>query len=126
MKRRAFVMGMAAMVVMPRMVEAQQGRKVYRIGYLSPRPGIELQDEAFRQGLRESGYVEGQNLVVEWRFAKGETVMFPSLASELVGLNVDCIVTLGIDATKAAKQATNTIPIIMAAADDDPVRLGLI
>jgi putative tryptophan/tyrosine transport system substrate-binding protein len=126
MQRRAFLAGMAAVMAAPRMVEAQQAQKVYRIGYLSPRPGIELQDEAFRQGLRDSGYVEGQNLVIEWRFAKGETLMFPSLAAELVGLNVDCIVTLGVDATKAAKQATNTIPIIMAAADDDPVRLGLI
>jgi putative tryptophan/tyrosine transport system substrate-binding protein len=104
----------------------QQAGKVYRVGYVSPRPGIELQEEAFRQGLRELGYVEGQNLVIEWRFAKGETALFPSMAAELVRLNVDCMVTIGVLATRVAKQATATIPIVMGAADEDPVRLGLI
>jgi putative ABC transport system substrate-binding protein len=125
--RRAFLSTVAGgLLAAPLAAEAQPAGKVYRIGYLSPRPGIEPQEEAFRQGLRELGYVEGQNLVIEWRFAKGETVIFPTVAAELVRLKVDCIVTVGVTATAAAKQATSTIPIVMAAADDDPVRLGLI
>ena len=125
-QRRTFVAGLAAMMAAPLVAEAQQAGKLYRLGYLSPRNGIEVSEEAFRQGLRELGYVEGHNLVIEWRFAKGQTAMFPSLATELVRLNVDCIVTIGVAATRVAKQATITIPIVMAAADDDPVRLGLI
>lgn len=105
---------------------AQEAGKMYRIGYISPRPSVEMHDEAFRQRLRELGYAEGQNLVIAWRFVKGETAMFPTVAAELVRLKVDCIVTLGVHATAAAKQATATIPIVMAAADDDPVGLGLV
>lgn len=106
--------------------QAQQPKKVFRIGYLSPRLGIESADEAFRQALRALGYIEGQNVVVEWRFAKGKTALFREFSTELVRLKVDCIVALGVGATRAAKDATNTIPIVMGNASDDPVRLGLI
>jgi putative tryptophan/tyrosine transport system substrate-binding protein len=106
--------------------EAQQPEKVYRIGYLSPRVGIESQDEAFREALRELGYVEGQKIRIEWRFAKGKTALFPDFAAELVRLKVDCIVALGVGATRAAKDATKSIPIVMGNASDDPVRRGLI
>ncbi|MGH7393574.1 MAG: ABC transporter substrate-binding protein [Candidatus Rokuibacteriota bacterium] len=115
-----------AVLVAPLAATAQQAEKVYRLGYLSPRLGIETPDETFRQALRELGYVDGQNLVIEWRFAGGRIKMFPSLAAELVRLNVDCILTLGVAATNDAKQATATIPIVMGALDDDPVRRGLI
>jgi putative ABC transport system substrate-binding protein len=115
-----------AVLVAPLTATAQPAGKVYRIGYISPRSGIERPDELFRQGLRELGYVEGQNLVIEWRFAKGEIAAFPRLAAEIVRLNPDCIVTIGLEATRVAKQATATIPIVMGTADDDPVQRGLI
>jgi putative ABC transport system substrate-binding protein len=83
-------------------------------------------NEAYRQGLRDLGWIEGQNIVIEYRFAEGETERFPDLAAELVKLKVDCIVSFGVAATRAAKQATGTIPIIMGNADDDPVRHGLV
>ena len=105
----------------------QQAGSVYRIGYLSPRPGIELPEKAFREGLRELGYVEGQNLVIEWRFAKdGRADVSRRMATELVRLNVDCILTIGMGAAVAAREATTTIPIVIGTADDDPVRYGLI
>ena len=115
-----------ALLVAPLASTAQQTGKVYRIGYLSPRPGIGSPEEHFRQGLRELGYVEGQNLVIEWRFARGNIAAFPSLAAEIVRLNPDCILTFGLEATRVAKQATATIPIVMGTADDDPVTRGLI
>ena len=98
-----------AVLAAPFTATAQQAGKVYRIGYLSPRPGIETPEELFRQGLRELGYVEGQNLVIEWRFAKGKIAVFPSLAAEIVRLNPDCILAIGIEATRVAKQATATM-----------------
>ena len=108
------------------LAQAQQPKKVYRIGYLWPRPGIDFQEEAFLQRLRELGYIEGQNIVIEWRTAKGQANLLPKLAAELVRLKVDCILAVGVDATHAAKQATNTIPIVMGNADVDPVQLGLV
>jgi ABC-type uncharacterized transport system substrate-binding protein len=107
-------------------VEAQQAGKVYRIGYLSNASGIGSTEETFRQALRDLRYVEGQNLVIEWRFSKGKLDLNPDLAAELVRLKVDCIVAYGVNPTRAAKQATNTIPIVMGNADDDPVRQGLV
>jgi putative ABC transport system substrate-binding protein len=106
--------------------EAQQSKKVYRVGYISPRNQIGRNEEAFRKRMHELGYVEGQNIIIEWGFASGKTNLFPELASGLVRLNVDAIVGQGVDATGAAKQATSTIPIVMSNADDDPVRLGLV
>jgi putative ABC transport system substrate-binding protein len=105
---------------------AQQAGKVYRVGYLNNAASIRPVDAAFRKGLQELGYTEGQNLAIEWRFAKGERARFQSLAAELVNLRVDCIVAGGVGLTRAAKQATRTIPIIMSNADDDPVQQGLV
>ena len=80
--------------------------------------------EAFRQGLRELGYVEGKNIVIEWRYAEGKLDRLPALAAELVHLKVDVIVTGG-PANPRAKEATSTIPIVMAQ-DNDPVGKGLV
>ena len=84
---------------------------------------ISARIEAFRQGLRELGYVEGKNIVIEWRSSEGKADRFPALAAELVRLKVDVIVTTGPPTTRAAKQATVTIPIVMGH-DDDPVGSG--
>jgi putative tryptophan/tyrosine transport system substrate-binding protein len=76
--------------------------------------------EAFRQGLREHGYVEGKNIVIDWRFAEGKLDRLPALAAELVRLKVDVIVTSAPPATRPTKEATSTIPVVMAQ-DSDPV-----
>ena len=106
-------------------VEAQQAKKIPRIGFLSVRPGIESREEAFRQGLRELGYIEGQNAVIEWRFAKGKVDRFPEFAAELVRLKVDVIVVGGGSAAVPAKNATRTIPIVFTSTSD-PVGSGLV
>jgi ABC-type uncharacterized transport system substrate-binding protein len=106
--------------------EAQQTKKVYRIGHLSPRLGIDSRGEAFRQGLRELGYLEGQNLLIEWRFTKGKTQLFPELAAELVRLKMDCILAIGVSAIGALKQSTDTIPVVMGTIDADPVEQGFV
>jgi putative ABC transport system substrate-binding protein len=102
-----------------------QPTKVLRIGFFSSISPSIFSDrvEAFRQGLRELGYVEGKNIVIEWRSAEGKADRLPALAAELVRLKVDVIVSPGPGPTRAAKQATNTIPIVMAF-DDDPVGSG--
>ena len=86
--------------------EAQQPKKTYRIGYLSPRPGFDSASEAFRQGLSELGYIERRNIVIEWRFAKGKSDLFSELAAELVRLRLGCIVAIGVGAIRAVKQLT--------------------
>jgi putative ABC transport system substrate-binding protein len=106
----------------PRAAPAQQPMK--RIGYLAQVTRAPLV-EAFRQGLRELGYREGQNLAIAFRDAEGKPDRLPALAAELVQLNVDVIVTFPTNAARAAKHATTLIPIVMAAADD-PVRTGLV
>ena len=107
--------------------DAQEATKVYRIGRLSAGPPIESDPslEAFRQGLREFGYVEGQNLVIEHRYAEGRLEWLPALAAELVQLQVDVIVAGGTAAIRAAQYATRTIPIVMAVAYE-PVGEGLV
>jgi putative ABC transport system substrate-binding protein len=107
--------------------EAQQAAKVYRIGLLSARsPSSDSTGaEAFRQGLSELGYVEGKNIILDYRYAEGKFERLPDLAAELVHLKVDVILTLGVPPTRAAKQVTTTIPIVMAGGSD-PVRTGLI
>ena len=100
--------------------EAQQKRKVLRIGLLSglrPSP-MPPTIEAFRQGLRELGYIEGQNILIEYRWAEGRDDRYAPLAAELVNLGVDVIVVQGTQAAIAAKQATSTIPIIVGGAGD--------
>jgi putative ABC transport system substrate-binding protein len=81
--------------------------------------------EAFRQGLRDLGYVEGKNIIIEWRYAEAKPERLPALAAELVRLKVDVIVTGGEAATRPAKEATSTIPIVMAQ-DADPVGTGFV
>src|SRR5437773_2753579 len=107
--------------------EAQLPTKVPRIGYLSSTSSSagSSRIEAFRQGLRELGYVEGKNLVIEWRYAEGKLDRLPGLAAELVRLNVDVIVSASPPVTRAAKDATVTIPIVMAH-DPDPVGNGFV
>ena len=107
--------------------EAQQPTKVPRIGFLGASSAAVLaaRTEAFRQGLREIGYVEGKNIVIEWRSAEGKTDRLPTLAAELVRLKVDVIVTTGPAPTRPAKEATSTIPIVMAF-DNDPVGNGFV
>jgi ABC-type uncharacterized transport system substrate-binding protein len=107
--------------------QAQQPEKLSRIGFLSGvSPSINsARVEAFRQGLRELGYVEGKNIVIEYRYAEGRLERLPALADELVHLKVDVIVTAAPPPTRAAKQATSTIPIVMTF-DDDPVGSGFI
>jgi len=107
--------------------DAQQLTKVPRIGYLvavSPSV-VAARIEAFRQGLRELSYVEGKNIVIETRYAEGKLDRLPALAAELVRLKVNIIVTAGGQATRAAKEATSTIPIIMTN-DADPVGSGFV
>jgi putative ABC transport system substrate-binding protein len=105
--------------------DAQQPTKVPRIGYLGgPNPLLERR-EAFRQGLRELGYIEGKNIIIEWRSGEGKSERVPALAAELVRLKVDVIVTDGSNSTRVAKEATSTIPIVMAQ-DVDPVGRGIV
>ena len=108
------------------LVQAQQPTKLYRIGYLSSRHGIEPREDAFRQGLRELGYIKGQNIVIEWRFAEGKYEQQNALAADLARRKVDCIVTAGTSATHAAKRATTTIPIVMGMVGDDPIKQGFV
>jgi putative tryptophan/tyrosine transport system substrate-binding protein len=127
MNRRAFVTGLGAVLAAPLAVEAQQAAKVSRIGLLSlnASPNVHL-GEAFREGLRELGYVEGRNLVIEYRDAEGNFDRLPALAAELVALKVDVIVTGGGTLSAlAAKQATRTVPIVFASVPD-PVTDGLV
>ena len=106
---------------------AQQQGKVWRVGFLGSESasGFASRVEALRAGLRDLGYEEGKNLVIEFRWADGKNDRLPELAAELVRLNVDVLVTYASPSIRAAKQATTTIPIVMAAVAD-PVALGLV
>jgi putative ABC transport system substrate-binding protein len=108
-------------------VNAQQPVKIHRIGILLPNPPSlsPMLLQAFRQALEENGYVEGQNVDIEYRFGDGKSDRYPDLAADLVRRKVDVIVTSSTRASKAVKNATSTIPIVMAAAAD-PVGAGLI
>jgi len=127
MDRRAFVTGLGTMLAAPLSVGAQPAGKQYRIGLLSQgsASGSPHIVEAFREQLRDLGYVEGKNIVIEYRFAEGKAERLPELAADLVQLKVDVIVASGTPAPLAAKDATRTIPIVMAAAGD-PVGTGLV
>jgi putative tryptophan/tyrosine transport system substrate-binding protein len=118
-----------SLVLAPLAAEAQQPGQVPRVGYISPGsssdPFRQRRFEAFRQGLRELGYVEGRNVVLEPRWAEGQYARYPVLAADLVRLNVAAIVTVGGAATKGAKQVTSTIPIVMSVVID-PVGSGLV
>jgi ABC-type uncharacterized transport system substrate-binding protein len=127
MNRRAFVTGVGAVLAAPLAVEAQRAAEPRRIGYLSSNSASLTQHlvDAFRQGLRELGYVDGQNIRIEYRFAEGKFEPLPALAAELVELHVDVIVAAPSHAALAAKAATARIPIVMVNAAD-PVGLGLV
>jgi putative tryptophan/tyrosine transport system substrate-binding protein len=107
--------------------QAQQPKEVPRIGYLTAASlsAFAARTEAFRQGLRELGYIEGKNILIEYRYADGKTDRVPALADELVRIKVDVIVTGGAPATLSAKDATRTIPIVMGS-DADPVGSGVV
>jgi len=128
MSRKIFVWLLATVLLTTAPpAEAQQPTKIPRIGYLS---GVSLSSisdrtEAFRQGLRELTYVEGKNIAIEYRYAEGKLDRLPALAAELVRLKVDIIVTPGSVPTRAAKEATATIPIVMTQ-DNDPVGNGFV
>src|SRR5215813_7877782 len=106
-------------------VAQAQPAKISRIAYLSGSSIISSNTEAFKQGLRDLGYIEGKNVVIEWRFADGNRDRLRALAAELVRLKVDVIVASGGGDTRAAKEVTNTIPIVMAQTDD-PVASGFV
>jgi putative ABC transport system substrate-binding protein len=128
MDRRTFISGIAGgLFAAPFASEGQQAGKVHRIGYLSASSGTSNPRilEAFRQGLRELGWVEGQNIVIEYRWAEGRLDRLPDLAAELVRLKVDVIVASPTPGALAAKNATGTIPIV-AISLTHPVELGLI
>jgi len=107
--------------------EAQQPKKVPRIGFLGSTPlsAISSRVEAFSHGLRELGYVEGKNIIIEWQYAEGKLDRLSELAAELVRLKVDVIVTAGASSSRSAKEATSTIPIVMGF-NNDPVGNGIV
>src|SRR5260370_30495458 len=123
MERRVFLGALTGLLAAPLAAEGQSAGRMYRIGYLGYySPALEQHlVGAFRQGLRDLGYVEGQNLVIEYRSAEGKRERVPELAAELIRMKVDVIVTLATPAALAAKQATHTIPIGVAAPADPVV-----
>jgi putative tryptophan/tyrosine transport system substrate-binding protein len=116
-----------AMLAAPHAAEAQKTGKAYRIGVLEPTPvALNVANlDAFRQGMRELQYAEGRNFVIEYRSPEGQANRFADLAHELVRLKVDLILTRGTPAVTAAKNATRTIPIVMAASGD-PLGVGVV
>jgi putative ABC transport system substrate-binding protein len=126
--RRAFVAGSIAVLAARRAAEAQPAGKVYRLGVLTPgvRPTSPVMSNLLPLSLRELGYVEGQNLVIEQRFAEGKLDRLPGLARELVQRRVDLLVAVSPVAVRAAKDTTKTIPIVMILSYSDPVELGFV
>src|SRR5262245_12431266 len=128
MKKKITILTLGAMLLaLSFSTEAQQPTKIPRIGYLATAPAsaITARVKAFRQGLRELGYVEGKNIVIEQRYAEDKLDRLSALAAELVSLKVDIIVTGGPSPTRAAKEATTTIPIVMTQVGD-PVATGFV
>jgi len=125
MLRRTFAFGLGDLFLTTfHLAQAQQPTKIARIGYLNPGDPVSrtYRTEAFRQGLKELGYVEGKNIIIEYRFAEAKSDRLPELARDLVRLKVDIIFAGGNPATEAAKNATQTIPIVTSS--QDPVRSG--
>jgi putative tryptophan/tyrosine transport system substrate-binding protein len=119
MRRRAFIAGIGSFLAQPRVASAVSPVRRYRIGFLDTAPRERNGNfAAFHQLLLERGYIEGQNLTFEYRSASGRNASFAELASELASLQVDVIVTRGTPAALAARSATETIPLVMAAAGD--------
>jgi putative tryptophan/tyrosine transport system substrate-binding protein len=125
MKRREFIAGVGSAAAWPVVGRAQQPAMPV-IGFLSPtRPGGLFAMEAFFEGLKEGGYVEGRNAVIEYRWAEGRTDLLPAFAADLVRRQVRIIVAMAVDATLAAKSATTAIPIVFQTGAD-PVGAGLV
>ena len=126
MNRRALITGVLGFLAIPLAAKAQPAGKVYRIGFLggTSRTANADMTNAFSQGLRELGYVEGQNVAIEYRYAEGKYERFPDFMNELVRLKVDVIVAVPTAAALAAKNATGTIPIVTVAVFD-PIESGL-
>ena len=130
MERRTFLGVIAGgLLAAPLAADAQQVAKVWRIGFLTSGfkegTGSDVRLAPFSQGLRELGYIEGRNVILEIRYAEGRTERFPALAAELVNLKVDVLVATSTPGALAAKQATSTIPIVMAAVGE-PVEVKLV
>ena len=127
MSEKTLVWLAAVLLMTTAPVQAQPTIKNFRIGYLagSSLTVNEARIEAFLQGLRELGYLKGKNIALEYRAAEGKSERYPSLAAELVNLKVDVIVTAGAASTRAAKEATSAIPIVMVQ-DSDPVGSGFV
>jgi ABC-type uncharacterized transport system substrate-binding protein len=128
MKRREFIMLIGGAAAWPLAARAQEAARIPRIGYLSPgsaSAGFQARDDAFRQALRDLGYVEGRTIAIEYRFAEGRFDRLAELAGELVRLKVDVIVAVVTQASLAAKDATSSVPIVMVAVSD-PVGSGLV
>ena len=126
-EKKVLLASAALLFVLCTSISAQQPGKISRIVFLTAAslPSLAARIEAFRQGLRELGYVEGQNIIIEFRHAEGKLERVPALAAELVGLKLDVIVTPRPAATRPARETTATIPIVMAF-DNDPVGNGFI
>jgi putative tryptophan/tyrosine transport system substrate-binding protein len=125
MRRRAFLTWLCGAAALPLAARAQQRDQVRRIGWLSSGSSPSAATRGFFQAMRERGYIEGQNLLVEYRWAGGNSERLAELAADLVSAGVDLIVTAGTPATLAAKQATSSIPIVFAVAGA-PVQKGLV
>jgi putative ABC transport system substrate-binding protein len=128
MRKKIFGLALGALLfALCSSAKAQQPTKIPRIGYLGgfPLSASAARIEAFRQGLRELGYMEGKNIAIEYRYAEGKLDRLPALAAELVRFKVNVIVTDGSRSTRSAKEATTTIPIVMAQ-DPDPVGNGFV
>jgi putative tryptophan/tyrosine transport system substrate-binding protein len=128
MDRRSFLGTLAGgLLAAPLAAEAQPAAKVYRIGFLgNSTPALEANLVGpFREGLRELGYVEGRNIVIEYRWAEGQYERFPVLIAELLARKVDVIVTAETPATQAVKKATTSVPLVMVAVGD-PVATGIV
>jgi putative ABC transport system substrate-binding protein len=127
MKRREFLTLLGGAAAWPLAARAQQAAKIVRIGFLgmSTAMGIESRLERFRSGLRDLGYVEGKNILIDFRWAEGNYARLAEYAAELIRLRVDILVTYGTPGTLAAKQATETMPIVMLASGD-AVATGII
>jgi putative ABC transport system substrate-binding protein len=108
--------------------EAQQAKKVFRIGYIAGRtPSTDTDVEPIRLAMRQSGYIEGQNIVIEYRYTDGKRDRYPELFADLVRLKVDLILVAGGDNTiRAAMNATKTVPIVLTGPGSDPVKSGFI
>ena len=129
MTRRDTIFALLALCAAPLASRAQQQGKILRVGFLVPRPRPESIESdllgGFPRGMRELGYVEGRNLIIEWRFADGKSERLPALAEELVRMNVDVLVAGSSPAIRALQKATTTIPIVMATSGD-PIGSGFV